>query len=44
MNNKDKLLLLRDRENRLKNSKKNIESGGVLRRVRRQIRNLEKGE
>lgn len=45
MTRKEKLLLLEDRYNRLKESPKDIKCGGVLRRLRREIRNLKnKGE
>lgn len=42
MTNKEKLALVRNRYNQLSNNPKNIKSGGVLRKLRRQIRNLEK--
>lgn len=37
----EKLSILKDRYNKLKNSSKNIKSGGVLRKLTRQIRNAE---
>lgn len=42
MNSNDKLNLMKDRINRLENrNDKNIKSGGVLRKLRRQLRNME---
>ena len=43
MTKEEKLALMKDRYNRLSSSPKNIKCGGVLRRLSRQIRNLEKG-
>lgn len=42
MNSNDKLNLMKDRINKLENrSDKNIKCGGVLRKLRRQLRNME---
>lgn len=41
MTQTEKLALLKDRYNRLKDNPKDIKSGGCLRKLRRQIRNLE---
>ena len=42
MNSNDKLNLLKDRINKLENrNDKNIKAGGVLRKLRRQLRNAE---
>ena len=42
MNSNDKLNLMKDRINKLENrNDKNIKSGGVLRKLRRQLRNME---
>lgn len=42
MTKQEKLLLIKDRYNKLVQNGKNIDSGGVLTKLRRQIRNLEK--
>ena len=41
MNAEQKLALAKERYNKLKENPKNIKSGGVLRKLRRQIRNAE---
>lgn len=41
MTNTEKLVLMKNRYKKLAGSDKNIKSGGVLRKLRRQIRNLE---
>ena len=41
MNRESKLALMKDRFARLSRSEKNIKCGGVLRRLKRDIRNLE---
>ncbi len=41
MNRESKLALMKDRLSRLSRSEKNIKCGGVLRRLKRDIRNLE---
>ena len=38
----DKLKIMKDRLNRLKNSPKNIKCPGAVRKLSRQVRNLEK--
>lgn len=40
MNANDKLNLLKDRLSKLENSPKNIKSGGVVQKLRRQVRNM----
>ncbi len=42
MTKTDKLNLMKDRYNRLKDNPKDIKAGGVVRKLRRQIRNLER--
>lgn len=42
MTNEDKLKLLKVRLHKLESSAKNLDSPGVVTKVRRQIRNLEK--
>ena len=42
MTNAEKLTIMKDRLNRLENSPKDIKCPGVLTKLRRQIRNLEK--
>jgi hypothetical protein len=42
MTKSEKLLLMKDRYNRLKENPKDLKSGGAVRKLRRQIRNLEK--
>lgn len=42
MTSKEKLLILNDKINKLENSVKNIKCPGVLQKLRRQVRNLEK--
>ena len=42
MTSKEKLLILNDKINKLENSAKNIKCPGVLQKLRRQVRNLEK--
>lgn len=42
MDKRAKYNLMKDRLNRLENSPKNMKAGGVVRRLRRQIRNMEK--
>ena len=42
MTNAEKLTIMKDRLNRLENSPKDIKCPGVLKKVDRQIRNLEK--
>lgn len=37
----DKLMIMKNRLATLQNNPKNIKSGGVLRKLRRQVRNLE---
>ena len=44
MTKEEKLVLMKDKYNRLVQNGKNIDSGGVLRKLRRQIRNIEKAE
>lgn len=44
MTKEDKLMLMKDRYNKLAASAKNIKSPGVRRKLQRQIRNLEKKE
>ena len=39
---KDKLIILQDKINRLENSSKDVKCPGVLQKLRRQRRNLEK--
>lgn len=41
MTNSEKLALIKNRYNKLVENKKNVDSGGVLRKLRRQIRNIE---
>ena len=41
MNKQEKLALVKNRYNRLAGIYKNIKSGGVLRKLARQIRNIE---
>lgn len=41
MGTKEKLMIMRDRYNKLKNSPKNTKCPGVLRKLERQIRNME---
>lgn len=41
MTQTEKLNLLKDRYNRLKDNPKDIKAGGTLRKLRRQIRNME---
>lgn len=42
MSKQEKLALVKDRYNRLMGTPKNIKSGGVLRKLIRQIRNMER--
>ena len=42
MSKQEKLALVKDRYNRLTGTLKNIKSGGVLRKLARQIRNMER--
>lgn len=42
MNKSDKLALMKDRYNKLNGSPKNIKSSGVVNKLARRIRNLEK--
>ena len=42
MTKQNKLSITKDRYNKLKNSEKNIKCPGVLRKLARQIRNMEK--
>ena len=42
MTSNEKLALMKDRFNRLKDNPKDIKAGGVVRKLRRQIRNLER--
>lgn len=42
MNTSDKLAILKDRYSKLSNTPKNIKCPGVVRKLRRQIRNIEK--
>ena len=42
MSKQEKLALVKDRYNRLAGTPKNIKSGGVLRKLIRQIRNMER--
>ena len=42
MTKEEKLTLKKGRLERLKNSEKNIKSGGVVRKLAREVRNLEK--
>ena len=42
MSKQEKLALVKDRYNRLAGTYKNIKSGGVLRKLARQIRNMER--
>lgn len=42
ISNEDKLAMMKDRYNKLKENGKNIKAGGVLRKLERQIRNMEK--
>lgn len=44
MNRESKLALMKDRFARLSRSEKNIKCGGVLGRLKRDIRNLEVGK
>ena len=44
MTKEQKFSLLKDRYNRLNNSGKNIKSPGVVRKLARQIRNMEKNK
>lgn len=41
MNSNEKLAIMKDRYNKLAGSPKNIKSGGVLKKLKRQIRNAE---
>lgn len=41
MNQTEKLALLKDRYNKLKDNPKDIKAGGILRKLKRQIRNME---
>ena len=41
MNAQEKLALTKERYNKLKENPKNVKCGGVLRKLRRQIRNAE---
>lgn len=41
MNKEQKLAIMKDRYNKLKENGKNIDSAGVLKKLARQIRNLE---
>lgn len=41
MSSNEKYNLMKDRINKLENRSQNIKSGGVLRKLRRQIRNME---
>jgi len=41
MTKAEKLLLLQDRYNRLKDSPKNLKAGGTVRKLKRQIKNME---
>lgn len=42
MTSKQRMALVQDRYNKLSQSQKNIKSTGVLRKLRRQLRNLDK--
>lgn len=42
MTNEEKIMLIKERYKVLASKEKNIKSGGVLRKLRRKIRNLEK--
>ena len=42
MTDRDKILLLKVRLRKLESSAKNVDSPGVMQKLRRQIRNLEK--
>lgn len=42
MNKESKLVIIKDRYNKLNRSPKNIKSSGVVRKLARQIRNMEK--
>ena len=44
MNKESKLALMKDRFARLSRSEKNVKCGGVLRRLKRDIKNLEVAE
>lgn len=44
MTKNEKLILMKDRYNKLYGSAKNIKCPGVVRKLRRQIRNMEKAE
>ena len=41
MTNTERLALLKDRYNKLKDNPKDLKAGGCLRKLRRQIKNLE---
>ena len=42
MTKQEKLVITKDRYNKLRNSEKNIKCPGVVRKLARQIRNMEK--
>ncbi len=42
MTNSERLAIMKDKLNRLENSPKDIKCPGVVQKIRRQIRNLEK--
>lgn len=42
MTNSERLAIMKDKLNRLENSSKDIKCPGVVQKIRRQIRNLEK--
>ena len=42
MDTRAKVVIMKDRLQKLENSNKNIKSGGVVKKLKRQIRNLDK--
>lgn len=42
MNTRAKVVIMKDRLQKLENSSKNIKSSGVVKKLKRQIRNLDK--
>ena len=42
MDTRAKVVIMKDRLQKLENSSKNIKSGGVVKKLKRQIRNLDK--
>ena len=42
MDTRAKVVIMKDRLQKLENSNKNIKSGGIVKKLKRQIRNLDK--